>query len=160
MSRGLNAILIAADKNIKHMSEMASLFTEKIDKIRGEFANLHDAIIEDGKTESISIAAIFKDGSYVDKREIAILHDVAVEDLRTYVRNILFANIVNNAWIKQGAYIFSRKLKKEDCKLALPLRSSRLADGFGRKGEKYKRTIGENTPPHLCHNDRIYFLNQ
>lgn len=130
---------------------MASIFTEKIDKIRQEFVKLHDAVIKEGKIESTAIDTVFKSGSYVDDREIAILHDVSVEDLRTYLRNVFFSMIINNAWIKQGAYIFSRKLKKEDCKLVplLPFTIHDVLTGSVLKVKNLREQL-EKVHHHIC----------
>lgn len=111
--------MMAADKSIKNMAELASLFTDKIDKIRGEYAKLHDAVIKEGIIDYTAIDAIFKDGAYVDRQQIGILHDSGAEELRSYVRNMFFANIVNNVWIKQGAYIYSRKMSEKNCEFLL-----------------------------------------
>ncbi|KAL4919656.1 hypothetical protein BDW62DRAFT_209603 [Aspergillus aurantiobrunneus] len=141
VSRGLTAIMTASDRSIKHMSELASIFTEKIDEVRKTYAKIHDDVLKWGVTEFTTIDAIFEGGAYVDDREIAILHDIAVEDVRDYVRNMFFAMIINNVWLKQGAYIYSREMPESDCK-------------------DFEIERSDELPPFICYDDRIYFLNK
>lgn len=116
IARGVSATLRAADASVQNMAELASLFSDRIDEVRGMYATLHDDVLKSGLTESTSIIDIFEDGNYVDDRDIPILHDISVEDVRGYVREMFFAMIINNAWLKQGAYIFSREMEEEECK--------------------------------------------
>lgn len=120
IARGISAILAKSDASVKNMAELASLFSERMDEVRGMFVTFHDEILDRGLSGTTSIGEVVFNGAYVDDRALPILHDIGVEDVRGYVREMFFAMIINNAWIKQGAYIFSREMDEESCK-SLPL---------------------------------------
>ncbi|KAL4918262.1 hypothetical protein BDW62DRAFT_66179 [Aspergillus aurantiobrunneus] len=140
ISRGLNVLLTASDKSVKNTAELATVFTEKIDEVRKEFAKVHDDVLKWGVTEFTAIDQIFEGGAYVDDRKIPVLNDISVEDMRDYARKMFYAMAINNAWVKQGAYIYSREMAEDDC-------------------NEYSINRGDNMPPGICYQDRIYYLN-
>lgn len=116
MARGVASTLAATDASVANLAELESLFTDRIDEVRREFVTMHDDIVRYevyGETPSYEL---FADGAYVDKDEIAVLSSIGVEELRSYIREVFFAMLVSNSWIKQGAYIFSRKMDEDLCK--------------------------------------------
>lgn len=107
------------------MATLEENFTGKMDEIRKTFAEIHDNVVKWGVHNYTTIDAIFEGGTYVDDREIAILHDISNEDLRDYIREQMFAMIINDVWLKQGAYILSRPMDDADCESpSLPVLSS------------------------------------
>ncbi|KAL4917391.1 hypothetical protein BDW62DRAFT_218201 [Aspergillus aurantiobrunneus] len=141
VARGISALLRASDKSVQNMASLEENFTGKMDKIRKVFAEIHDDVLKWGVHNYTTIDSIFDGGAYVDDREIAILHDISTEDLRDYIREQMFATIINDAWLKQGAYILGRPMDEEDCK-------------------EYTVTNFEDMPDHLCYDNHIYWLYQ
>ncbi|KAL4912895.1 hypothetical protein BDW62DRAFT_215977 [Aspergillus aurantiobrunneus] len=141
VARGITATLTAADESVSNMADLGSAFSKKIDEVRKQLVTVHDDIVKQGITGEVPIDTVFDGGSYVDDREIAILHDLSVEDVRSYVREMFFSMIISNAWVQQGVYIFSREMDEETCK------------GYEVKDR-------EGLPEHVCYNGRIYWLNK
>lgn len=159
VSRGFSAFLKASDKSVQNMASLEENFTGKMDNIRRTFAEIHDNVVKWGVHNFTTIDSIFEGGAYVDDREITILHDISNEDLRDYIREQMFAMLINQVWLKQGAYILSRPMDEADCESPfVALLSPGLANSCREKGKEYQVSHFEDMPDHLCYDNRIYWL--
>lgn len=117
VARGISAVLRASDASVKNMAEMEGIFASKVDSVRQKFSGIFEDMMLTGSSgdSGVTLAQLFDGGAYVDTSEIAVLHDFGVEEVRGYVREMFLAMMVSNAWVQQGAYIFSREMSEELC---------------------------------------------
>jgi hypothetical protein len=83
----------------------------------------HNDLIAKGNYKGASIIEIFRNGAYVDARELAVLNtaidstkrSVSIEQLANIYEKQLFAGLINRAWRENGAYLVSFSMTEAEC---------------------------------------------
>lgn len=111
--------MTASDVSLKILADMGTdAKKQHFGPALSKLEEMHNYLLESGLYGLTLINQVFMDGAWVDKDKIPVLNsEVLAKDTRQYFNDMIFAMTINKAWIRQGAYIFSRKMDKKTCKL-------------------------------------------